>query len=297
MKLKLLIIITIIIVISSLQIQKNVEAYNYEHVNVTTRVNVTNAGPEILQVIMDNTQTLSAGTTKNIFCNATILDWNGWDDITEVNATFYHVTSTHESADDGNTHYTNTSCSIINHDGLYTANYTCSFNVIHYANNGTWTCNVTTKDTFNFTDTLSNTTIINELYALNVTSLIDYGNLTVTETSDNQTATITNFGNMDINVSVFGYGGTDPVVGAGLAMICDRGSNITIENQRFSSIDVDWDFKTQLSSTPQDLGVMLSQPTDLTPIINRTTYWQLYVPPNPFGICLGTVRFTATVPS
>jgi hypothetical protein len=291
MKWKPLLIIIAIISISILQTQTSAQTYNYEYVNVTTTANITNAGPEILEVRLEDSITLNAGTYKTITCNSTIRDWNGWDDIISVNATLYHNTSSHESIDDGNTHYTNTSCAEISNDGEFLAYYTCSFEVIHYANNGEWTCNVTAEDTFAFTYSLANTTTINELYALNVTSIIDYGDLSVTDTSTEANATITNFGNVDINVTVLGYGATE---GDGYGLICEQGSHIEVQNQRFSTISNVWDDKTPLSSTAQDLSITLEQPTDLNPIITRMTFWQLYVPPNPFGECTGTIRFTAT---
>lgn len=270
------------------------QPYNYDHVNVTTRANITNAAPEILSVLIDQGVTLNAGNNKTVYCNATIRDWNGWDDVILVNATLFHETSTHESADDGNTHYTNASCFNTGNDGSFTTEYSCGFDVIHYANNGTWTCNLTAEDSFFFTDSLANTTSINELYALNVTDTIDYGDLAVTDTSPEIPATITNLGNMNINVSVLGYGLTQ---GDGLGLVCTQGSNITVENQRFAtSAAVDWTLKTPLQQTNQDMAITLNQPTDLTVPITFITYWQLYVPPNPFGLCTGTIRFTATAP-
>ena len=287
------ILITIILVtILSFYAQVQAQPYNYEYVNVTTRANITNAGPEILEVLIDQDITLNAGSTKLVQCNSTIRDWNGWDDIILVNATLYHETSTSNAADNGNTHYTNASCLNTGDDGEFLAYYTCGFDVIHYANNGTWTCNVTAEDTFTFTDSLTNTTSINELYALNVTDTIDYGDLAVTDTSADVPATVTNFGNMNVNVSVLGYGAVE---GDGYGLICEQGSNITVENQRFAiTAAVDWNDKVPLAQTAQDMSITLLQPTDGTQPVTHQTYWQLFVPPNPFGVCTGTIRFTAT---
>lgn len=266
--------------------------YNYEHTNVTSRVNVTNAFPTIIAVNVDQDITLNAGSYKTVFCNATIRDWNGWDDIGFVNATLYHSTSVHGSSDSGNSHYTNASCDNIGNDGSYISEYSCAFNVVHYANNGTWTCNITARDLYGFTDNLSNTTLINELYALNVTNLIDYGNLAVTDTSPEINATITNFGNMNIGISVLGYGAVE---GDGYGLICERGGNIGVEYQRFSSISGGtWNDKTPLNETNQDIGITIPQATDLTAPTFADIFWQLYVPPNPQGECNGTIRFTAT---
>ena len=270
--------------------------YNYDHVNVTTIVNVTNAKPEILNMTVDGSAsnlTLNAGGTRQVVCNATIRDWNGYNDLANVNATFYYYLNTSDQPDDMNEHYTNSSCAESSNDNQYLANYTCSFPIKYFANNGTWNCNITVTDNYNFTDARNDSTIIDPLYALNVTDVIDYGNLSVTDYSANVTATVTNFGNTAINVSVLGYGATE---GDGLGFVCSLGTNITVDNERFSPSLVDWGSKKPLSATNQDMNTTLLQQTnDVTPVVNDT-FWQLYVPPNPFGVCTGTVRFTATAP-
>ncbi len=271
-----------------------VSAYNYEHVNVTSQVNITNAFPEIHLVEVDQNIVLNAGGTTTITCNATIRDWNGYNEINNVNATFYYYLNESSDPDNRNVHYTNASCLEIDNDGEYWANYSCSFELYYFANNGSWDCNVTVIDDYGFTDAANNTTSINALYALNVTDVIDYGDLSVTDTSENITATVTNFGNMPINISVLGYGLTE---GDGIGLICEHGNNISIENQRFSAIITDgWNDKTVLDEFGKDMEATIPQPTEASNPETLDTYWQLYVPPNPFGVCTGTVRFTATVP-
>lgn len=267
--------------------------YNYEERNVTTRVNITDAIPEILNVTVDQDITLNAGGERIVTCNATIRDWNGYQDLDTVNATLYYFLNQSGDPDSGNVHYTNSSCLETSNDGEFIGNYECSFSVLYYANNGTWFCNVSVNDTFGFTDSAFNDTSINALFALNVTEVIDYGDLAVTDTSPDISANITNFGNMDINVSVLGYGATE---GDGYGLICDFGGNINVEHQRFSGYSVSWDDKTPLSASDQDMNITLLQATDATAPVVWETFWQLYVPPNPFGECTGTLRFTAMVP-
>ena len=267
--------------------------YNFEYVNVTTRVNVTHSMPVVLEVLVDQNITLNAGGFKTVYCNATIRDWNGWDDIDVVNATLYHISSFSGDSDSGNTHYTNASCDFVQLDvsDPYNASAVCTFEVIHYANSGDWFCNVTAEDFYNFTGSLENDTFIHELYALNVTDVIDYGDLAVMDFSFDIPATITNFGNMNITVDVLGYGETE---GDGLGLVCELGDNIGVEHQRFTpSSGVAWDDKTILSHLNQDMGLMIPQATDLSAPSNHTTYWQLFVPPNPQGECTGNLRFTA----
>jgi hypothetical protein len=270
-----------------------VEAYNYEHVNVTSTVNITDAMPEILAVEAEQDITLNAGGNTTITCNATIRDWNGFNDLSSVNGTFYYYLNESSDPDHRNVHYTNASCEEVSNDGEFIANYTCSFTLAYFANNGSWSCNVTAEDTFGFTDSANNTTSINALFALNVTDVIDFGDLAVTETSSNITANITNFGNMDINVSVLGYG---EVEGDGVGLVCEHGGNISVENERFSGIEVPWDNKIPLAATAQDMNITIPQATEESNPEIWSSYWQLYVPPNPFGECNGTIRFTATAP-
>lgn len=290
---KILLIAIILVTLFSFHTEITAQPYNYEYVNVTTRANITNAAPEILSVLISQDITLNAGGTKIVYCNASIRDWNGWTDVIFVNATFFHETSSHEAINNGSVHYTNASCENTGNDGEFITEYSCSFEVVHYALNGSWTCNVTAEDSFFFTDSLANTTTINELYALNVTDTIDYGDLNVTDTSADIPATITNIGNMNINVSVLGYGLTQ---GDGWGLVCEQGSNITVENQRFAIAPaIDWLSKTPLQETNQDMSITLNRRNDSAPV-TFTTYWQLYVPPNPFGLCTGTIMFTATAP-
>jgi len=269
-------------------------AYNYEHVNITSKVNVTNAGPEIISTSIESPIILNAGTTKIVYCNATVRDWNGYADIDNVNSTFYFYLNESDDPDDNNVHYTNGTCEEVSNDGEYLANYSCSFETYYYANNGTWRCNISVNDSYSYDDSnLTSDAAINALYALNVTDVIDYGNLSVTDTSENITATITNFGNLAINVSVLGYGQTE---GDGIGLVCEHGSNISVENQRFSGIETTWENKVELGTTNKDMNITLAKQTEPMTPITATSYWQLYVPPNPFGLCTSTVRFTATAP-
>ena len=261
--------------------------------NVTTKVNVTNAAPDVLALYITSPITLNAGSTRAVQCNATIRDWNGHNDIVGANATFYYKDNQSNDPDNNNTHYTNTTCVEANNDGNFTSNYTCTFSMLYFANNGTWYCNVTARDSKYFTS-LNASATISALYALNVTDIIDYGNLSVNDYSNNTTAIVTNFGNSIINVSVLGYGTTQ---GDGVGLVCQYGGNISIQNEKFSSdISAAWGSKTTLGTTNKDIGITLAKQTLDNTLITANTYWQLYVPPNPFGLCTGTVRFTAATP-
>ena len=266
-------------------------AYNFEYTNTSTRVNITNAMPEIDSIKIDQNILLNAGLTKIVNCNVSLHDWNGYSDIMNVNATFWDANNALiNDSDNNNTHYTNTNCVNISQNGYY-ANYTCSFAVYYYANNGSnWTCNATVIDGYNFTATGKNVTSIQPIYALNTTPIIDFGNMAVGDTKDNITANVTNFGNRPINISVDGYG---VVPNDGLAMKCAI-RNISLASLHYSINETDWTTTAAVTSSPVNISG-LTIPKKITTDAINTTYWHLYISPseNPFGLCNGTVVFTA----
>ncbi|MFH1606222.1 MAG: hypothetical protein ABIC91_02665 [Nanoarchaeota archaeon] len=294
-----LIAVTSIFIIGSNFIYSWSAGPNYENVTIRTIVNITQSRPTILSIVVDEASdniTLNAGLTRTVICNLTVRDWNGWNDVIGVNATFWDNNSVSMSnSDDENNHYTNATCTNTGNDGNYISYWDCAFDILYYANNGSnWICNSTVIDNYNFTDTAFNTTTINPLYALNVTTQIDYGDLAVEDTSTSRTANVTNFGNMAIDVSIYGYGGTNFETGNGLAFICQIG-NITVDNERYSTDDIAWASMTQLTNESATIsGLTLPQRTDLE-VVN-ITYWKLYVPPNPYGECNGTIVFAAELP-
>jgi hypothetical protein len=285
-------------------IAPNIPGPNYKNVTVWTHVNITNAKPEVLNITVSEAQnvsqrniTIAAGVTKTIFCNATVRDWDGYNDIVYVNASIWHrFTSNYTDPDNNNSHYSNSSCTYNSSLTNYTGWYVCAFDVLYYSNNGTWDCNVTAMDNANKTGSRVGNTSFYPVYALNVTDGIDYGDVSVEGTSADINANITNFGNMGINITVEGYGRSK---GDGLAMNCTLNGNITVDNERFSlNNTASWAVKTPLTSgsiTPIAGLTMPKQTVAGTQVINAT-YWQLYVPPNPSGNCTGYIIFTAIAP-
>ncbi|MFH1505730.1 MAG: hypothetical protein ABIE94_01940 [archaeon] len=278
---------------------------NYENVSVDTQVNVTNAKPEIMTVLIENGNAsviLTAGGTETITCFVMVMDYNGGDDIAEVNATLHYYLNDTSDPLNNNTLYRNYTClgGAAGGPSGYYKNFTCNFEVYYFALNGTWYCNATAIDDFNFTDTEWNTTVFDPLYALNVTRLIDYGDLPVTNTSKNKTANVTNFGNTPINITVFSFGAVED---DGLAMNCTQ-RNISAVYQKWSiQPDEDYAAKTSASGTQagaQQLGMTIAKATQAGSAFYSTniTYWQIQVPEdtNPFGICNGTLVFTAELP-
>ena len=274
---------------------------NYENVSVRTTVNVTNSYPEIINITCNNGTaiTLTAGGTYRVDCLVEIRDFNGGGAISNVNGTFYYYLNDTFDSDDNNTHYTNNSCSQDGAASGYFVNWTCSFDVWYYALNGTWIMNSTVNDTFGVTDTDSGNTSISPLLALNVTNVIDFGDLAVTQTSSSVEANVTNFGNVPINVSVFGFGSNDSVSGAGFAMLCTE-RNLTLPNERYDlSQATPYNAMTRITGGSATVsGLTVAKQVLASTYSVNSTYWRLYInlSTNPFGICNGTVVFAAESP-
>jgi hypothetical protein len=274
---------------------------NYRNVSVKTTVNVTQAYPEILNVTCNNgtALTLNPGSYVTITCIVSIRDFNGGTEINNTNGTFYYYLNQSTDPNDNNVHYANSSCAGGTANGN-DVNWTCSFSIFYYANNGSWRMNATVIDKYNMTTSSYTNVTISQLYALNVTNLIDFGNMAVGDTTITSVqANITNFGNMNINVSVYGFGGDNETTGAGYAMLCQQ-RNLTLPNERFGlNVSTNYDSMTAVTNTYSPIsGLTVLQQTDDAQQVINSTYWRIHIniSSNPFGICNGTVVFSAEVP-
>ncbi|MFC1648282.1 hypothetical protein ACFL1B_02375 [Nanoarchaeota archaeon] len=252
--------------------------------------------PNITYINMSNPLVLVAGKVVKVHCNLTVEDLNGASDISMANATFYSSKSTADADDDNNLHYTNSSCALIGSSAV-ARNYSCAFSVYYYAVNGTWSCNGTSEDAQGLSGTGKVDTVVEPLFALNTsTDLINYGEVLINGTSSEVIVNITNIGNQNITISVWGYGGYDSFAGDGFAMICPD-NNISVDYEKFSEVSIAYDSKKNLSSTAQQLSYVL--PKQNSPSLRQnSSYWQLYVPvlspPLGRGECNGTVVFEAS---
>lgn len=252
--------------------------------------------PEIKLIELEQNIVLNAGGIKRVFCNVTIEDLNGGNDVKDVNATFYHATSTSEDSDDNNTHYTNSSCLYLGSTGN-TADFECSFSLYYYALNGGWECNVSANDFGNLLVSDYNATQIDTLYAINVSSpVLNFGDLSPGHYSNEKVLEITNIGNQPVNVSVLGYGGSDPVTGDGFALSCEYGDNVDISNERYSLESGFFYDKHELTSNLKQINLTLAKQSEPTTFVTDATYWQLYLPFVERGVCEGTIQFFAGEP-
>jgi hypothetical protein len=173
---------------------------------VTTRVAIGNAAPVVGAITTSDDISIPTCGNVTVWCNATITDANGGNDIKTVNATLWDPASTTEGvADDNSTHYTNTNCTLNGGSGS-TVNANCSFALQYYANATDWTCNIYANDTSGNVDNNTKTDVtINTLKALGVESTINFGSLAPGATSsDDVNNTVTNCGNVPIDLNLSG---------------------------------------------------------------------------------------------
>lgn len=314
-------------------------AANVTNATIIARVNVTNTDPNITSIrIEDGTPSppneidLTANGVTIVTCNATVFDYNGFEDITDkntTNATFFISSVGSDAADDNNSHYTNQSCNrcVQANDApepSRTAYCDCKFAVQYYANDSdSWTCEFTVQDKggiqvsgleINITDTDSNSSgvTVTKLLAIDAPAILDYGNLSVTQTSAEIVHNVTNVGNINLNLSLRGYGGTHgdflhntSFPSNNLTMICDYG-NISIGYQRYSLVGGLSDFndmrilqnQTEILTGltgPAAVNITWPQRVDDSHVGNsrNSTYWKIEVPLSVGGLCNGTIIFGA----
>lgn len=297
----------------------NVIAPNVTNNTVIVRVNVTNTEPNITSVAVDDDTSNPAGqidlianSVAVVTCNATVVDFNGANDINPngTNATFF-IQSVGVNANTDNNHlYINRSCGRCTEISTTSTACDCRIALQYYANDSsTWLCNMSVKDKggtaisgteLNLTDfEVSSTTTVNKLLAMNMSTSLDYGNLTVTQTSSEIVHNITNAGNINLNITLRGYGGDNESVGQNLTMICGFG-NITFGSQRYdvgSYKTGTTAFANMRNLTNQTLPANFTFPprvddTDFGADRN-STLWRLQIPLSVGGICNGTIIFGA----
>jgi len=268
--------------------------------NVVARLNVTNAAPTLYAVSLNpNPVDLVPGSITQVTCTALVYDLNGWATISTVNSTLYDISNgySHFTPDDRNHHYTNSSCSPCTSLGPNNASCSCSFFVEYFANNATWGCNITITDA-NFTEHMTNTTKINTVLAIGTPPEIDYGDLVSPSYSAERTLDIMNYGNLPINITVRGYGGSDEATGENKSMLCQMGS-ISVGWMRYS-LSQGQDFSDMFNLSSRDMPISSLTLRVRTNDSNQeygqdinSTYWKIYVPPSVGGLCNGTIVFSA----
>ncbi|MCK5282028.1 MAG: hypothetical protein KAK00_01335 [Nanoarchaeota archaeon] len=267
---------------------------------VITKLNVTNTAPSLYRVTVTPISVdLTPGGTKLVNCTGDIYDANGYSDISNVSGSIYDSAIGDVNIIDKNYRYYNSSCECTQIAGSPTnASCSCLFYVEYYANNGTWQCNMTVNDTWGLRDTANSSLFtINDVVGIEVINEIDYGNLSISETSNTIPVNISNYGNLPINISVRAWGGTTEY-NAGLnstCMICESG-NISIDSERYTTEStVDYADMTNITNTSTNIvGFYLPVRNNDTNYGNdtNTTYWAIRIPTQVSGFCNGSIEFT-----
>ena len=251
------------------------------------------AGPAIPSVsdpIATEPIDLSACSTVVLWCNATITDDDGWEDIDVVNATFWDPAATTEDAsDDNSSHYTNYTCSLGTNTTANDVPANCSFTLWYYANPVDWTCKIYANDTSGNVDSNSTTTVtINTLRALDAENTINFGSLAPGATSPSDVNnTVTNCGNAIIDLNLTGTNLTNATASV---------SNITVTYIKYNLTNANQDYTANMTSlTESDLTRSeFSLAKSMANPSNRTTHWKTSLPSVIEELVYtGTITFTA----
>ncbi|MBS3088056.1 hypothetical protein J4226_05685 [Candidatus Pacearchaeota archaeon] len=282
---------------------------------VITNLTIGNTYPDIINVSINDDAAsiaLTPNATTKVSCVAVIREYNGDADVTLANATFYDsVASSPGDANDNNDHYSNSSCELIADtsgfngyaDDPYHSLANCTFQVQYYANPEDWVCEVTAIDTMDWTSNLTDDITVSPLLALGLPDVIEYGTVNATFVSNENITNITNFGNVQINLTLEGYGTTQ---GDGIAMNCSLGNigYIPIEFEKYNltasttgplSLSAFETNYINLTSAAVTKRFELNYRTD--DVVNdaiKESYWRIYVPRGVAGTCNGSIIFGAT---
>lgn len=171
-----------------------------------------------------------------------------------------------------------------------TGDYSCNLSLTHYADatdSGTysaenWQAWIEIADNSSASSSMSSSTEVNSLVALDLTGNISYGNIALGATSTEQSLLITNTGNVAIDSDI-----------SATNMTCDTGT-ILASQQHFSSLSgLTYAAMGPLSTSTQSYGLNLAKQVDAT-LSTTSLYFMLQAPTSSLaGTCNGTLSVTA----
>lgn len=294
-----------------------------ENQTVRTILNISNAKPIIYDILLDDSVSsparqieLTANDTVDIFCNISVTDFNGFEDInlSNVSAILWRNDSNvdfHESANDFNSRYENSSCNtVIDACTSITADNTsceCRFAVQYFAYNGSWTCQARVEDAGGISspllilnDTRNTTSEVQTLVGVAADGTLDFGDVAASQTSPEIDFNISNVGNVILNYSFYVFGGADDGTLANLtnypnvSMVCEQGGNITDTAMRYDvNTGTAYAAMNRVNSSPIGVVGLVGHPREddvLTNSGNETneTFWRIRVPITVGGTCEGS---------
>ena len=300
-------------------------------------VNITNTAPQVFNVrcfdASDNSQLTTAskllllgGSTKTIYCNATVFETNGVRDLTGFYGSVHEDIATNGDlcAEDDRWCYQNNTCSNVTDINTTALEARCTFILWFNADNttvtGNWTGNITVKDSYpnvayNNLGAANRTNFsVDTLLAVGVDSLLAFGNKNAgTNMTNLGGTTSTSLGNAtacdsECNHTVKNYGNTQIDLQVnGSTMTCQPGS-ITAEYVKYhltwnTAYASGYPLTATLSDSTSNLNTFnlaenntASVANSFTPLpTQKDTYWGVGVPVNTKGNCQGTIHFAATL--
>ena len=228
---------------------------------------------------------LLSGTTTAVSATATVSDSNGYADLTHATATIYRSGAGAACTEDNNSCYITSTedgtCSFINCSGN-SCTLSCTAEVLYHADptdvlpyeGEEWLAYMEVEDLaagYDFTSAMGVELIT--LRALAVDSTINYGALTANSDtgSFNPTTTITNLGNVPIDVDVQG---TDLSDGMSSTVPADQ-QKVATSTFTYSACPTCLQLS---SSSPVTLDLNMSKPATTTPEVETDVYWGINVP-------------------
>jgi hypothetical protein len=298
-------------------------------------VNITNTAPQVFNVRCFNAGTndqlttanklsLLGGDFKTIYCNATIIENNGFGDITAFYGSVHENIATNGDlcAEDVRWCYQNNTCENNTNINTTAEEVRCTFKLWFNADNttvtGNWTGNITVKDTssnvaYNNYGLANRTNFsVDTLLAVGVDSLIAFGaksagtNMTNLGSTGTVSATVCAGATNGCNHSSYNYGNTQIDLQInGSAMTCSQAGSIpagfimvsTTYNTAYSS---GYPLTATLSDSTSSLNAFNLAENNVAsataPLATSgQTYWGVGIPLSAAGNCQGVIHFAAVL--
>ena len=266
-----------------------------------------NTPPIFESIIVDDSNNLTineidlfTNNTVLVSCESVVKEYDN-DSLFAAYAELYStVSSNFGNSDDNNAHYTNSSCYTNSSYGdSNQSKITCSFNVLYYARSGNWNCEMNVNDSISIGSGIDSTTV-NPLLSVGVVSNLTFIDTGADEVSGESEIIVYNFGNMEIDLNLHGYGTTP---GDDLAMNCTQSPvNIPVAFKKYSFSSVLGDLTLpQFESNYINLSGLAftenfnlaARQNDLLNNAFNSTFWRIYVPSGISGSCSGNIVFGA----
>ncbi|MHA1289008.1 MAG: hypothetical protein ACTSPB_16590 [Candidatus Thorarchaeota archaeon] len=293
------------------------------HENLTMSVTISNLPPNIKfenggvkDIVGGATIDLNPDTVQVVWCNGTIVDPNGYTDISQssLNVTFHKASVDSGAADDNNNHYSNgtgsnsaTDCDWSSGSGD-SISFTCAMEVWYYADGAdSWNCTVSVLDSASTPNTATNSTniSINQFLGLDVwNSTISFDASSLGDNATTEMTIVKNTCNQAIDIQLREANWTD---GSNGYMNCSSATAssgwITTNNYvtyNASNYKLRPENSTTLTGANVKLDVNLPQQTTdgFAGNVTAPVYWGLMIPYSGVsGECFGIVEYTAVANS